>query len=84
MVLEAEEDSLVVGVRPSTNEKELAAQHIRDILIMITEEEETIQGIKEVVAEVQELPIVAISEISWGIDHSSVQIMKKLDTEEHM
>ena len=29
-------------------------------------------------AEVEELPIVAIHAISWGIDRSSVQIMKKI------
>ena len=37
-----------------------------------------------VIAEVEELPIVAINAISWGINHSSVQKMKKLSTEEHI
>ena len=50
--------------------------------MMITEEEETLQGMEEVITEVEELPIVAINAISWGIDRSSVQIMKKLDIEE--
>ena len=38
----------------------------------------------EVIAKVKELPIVAINVISWDIDHSSVQIMKKLNTEENI
>ena len=35
-------------------------------------------------AKVEELPIVAINAISWDIDHSSLQIMKKLNIEEHI
>ena len=42
MVLEAKEDSLVDELKPSTSEKELAALHSIDNLIMITEEEETL------------------------------------------
>ena len=34
--------------------------------------------------EVEEQPIIAINAINWGIDHLSVQIMKKLDIEEHI
>ena len=36
------------------------------------------------VPEVEELPIVAINAISWGIGLLSVQIMKKLDTKENI
>ena len=35
-------------------------------------------------AEVEELPIIAINAINWGLDHLSVQIMKRLDTKEHI
>ena len=62
----------MAGVRPSTNEKELAALHSRSHLIMIIEDEETLQGIKEVEVEVEEPPIVAINAISWGIDRLNV------------
>ena len=72
MVLEEEEDNSVAGVRPSTIEKEPVALHNRDSLIMITEEEETLQGMEDEEAEVEELPIIAINAISWGIDHLSV------------
>ena len=51
---------------------------------MITKEAETLQGMKEDEIEVEELPIVAINAITWGIDHSSVQKMKKLRTKEHI
>ena len=40
MVLEAEEDSQVERVKPTTNKKELATLHRRDKLIMTTKEEE--------------------------------------------
>ena len=51
---------------------------------MIAKEEEILQGMDEVVVEVEKLPIVAINEISWGIDYSSVHKMKKLSTEEQI
>ena len=51
---------------------------------MIIEEEEILQGMEEEEAEVEELPIVAINAINWGIDRLSVQIMKKLDIKEHI
>jgi hypothetical protein len=41
-VLEAEEDSSMVGVRLPTNKKGLAALHNRECLEMIVEEEEII------------------------------------------
>ena len=72
MVLEVEEDSLVVGVRSSTNEKEITTLHNRSHFRMIIEEEETPQEMEEVDVEADELPIVAINEISRGIDHLSV------------
>ena len=84
MVLGVEEDSSMVGVTPSTSEKELAALHNKENLIMITEEEDTLQEMEEVEVEVEELPIVAINAISWGTNHFSVQIMKKIDTKEHI
>ena len=51
---------------------------------MMAEEEEPPQEMVEVAAEVKELPIVAINAISWDIDHSCVQIMKKPNTEAHI
>ena len=51
---------------------------------MTIEEEELLQEMEEVEVEVEELPIVAINEISWGIDHLSFQIMKKSYTEENI
>ena len=51
---------------------------------MMAEGEETPQEMVEVAAGVEELPTIAINAISWDIDHSSVQIMKKLSTEEHI
>ena len=71
-------------IKPLTNEKELTTLHSRSCLIMITKEEETLQGMDEEEAGVEELPIIAMNAISWGIDHLSVQIMKKPDTEEHI
>ena len=84
MVPEAWEESSVVGVRLPPNKKGLATLHNRDRQKMIAEGEEIIQEMSEVLVEVKELPIVVINAISWGIDHSSVQIMKKLNTEEHI
>ena len=63
-MLEVEEDSSVVGVRPLTSEKEIIALHNRDNLIMITEEEEILQELEEAKAEVEELPIIDINAIS--------------------
>ena len=40
MVLEAEEDSQVARVKPSTSKREPTTLHSRDNLIMTTEEEE--------------------------------------------
>ena len=37
----------MIGVKPSTNEKDLTTLHSRSCLIMITEEEETLQGMEE-------------------------------------
>ena len=83
-MLEAKEDSLVVGVRPLTNDKDLAALHSSSCLIMIAAEEEIIYEMEEVITEVEDLPIIAINAINWAIDHSSVQITKKLKTEENI
>ena len=80
MVLEAEEDSSVAGIKPSTNEKELTTLHNRNHFIMIIEEEETTQEMEEVEVEVEELLIIAINAISWGIGHLSVKIVKNPDT----
>ena len=74
----------MAGVKPSISKRELASLHSRNCLIMTTEEEETLQGMDEEEAGVEEVPIVAMNAISWGIDHLSVQIMKKLNTEEHV
>ena len=74
----------MVGVKPSTNEKELTTLHNRSHFIMIIEEEETTQEMEEVEVEVEELLIIAINAISWGIGHLSVQIMKKADIEEQI
>lgn len=71
-MLEAKEDSSMVGVRPPTNKKGLAALHNRGCLEMTTKEEEILQGMNEVIAEVEGLPIIAINVISQGINHSSV------------
>ena len=84
MVPEVEEDSSVAGVRPPASKKGLAALHNRGCQEMIAEGDEVLQGMDEVVAEVKELNIIAINAISWDIDCSSVQIMKKLNTEEHI
>ena len=84
MVLEAEEDSQVPRVNPSTRKKEPTTLHNRDILIMTIEEEEFLQKVKEEEVEVEELPINAINEISWDIDRLSAQKMKKQDTMEDM
>ena len=81
---EAEEDSSVVGVIPPANKKGLATLHSRGNLIMTVEEEETLQEVEGPEVEVEELPIVAINAISFGINHLSAQIMKKLDTKEHI
>ena len=62
----------MVGVKPSSNENELEALHRKSCLIIIIEEEETLQEVEEVEVEVQELPIVAINVISHGIDRLSV------------
>ena len=43
-----------------------------------------LQEVEEVEVEVEELPINAINEISWDIDHLSVQTMKGQDIVEHM
>ena len=51
---------------------------------MTREEEELLQEVEEVEVEVEELPINAINEISWDIDHLSVQTMKGQDIVEHM
>ena len=72
MVLEAEEDSQVARVNPSTNKRELTTLHVKYNLIMTTEEEELLQEVEEAEVEVEELPIDAINAISWGIDHLSV------------
>ena len=84
MELRAREDNSVVGVRAPTSKKGLEALRSRGHLEMTIEEEETLQEMEEVVAKVEELPIIAINAISWGIDHSSVQIMKKINTEENI
>ena len=39
---------------------------------------------EEVEVEVEDLPIVSINVIRWGIDHLSVQIMKKSNTKDHI
>ena len=51
---------------------------------MIAKGEEMLQGMDEVATEVEELPIISINAISWEIDRSSVPIMNKLNTEEHI
>ena len=51
---------------------------------MTIEEEELIQEVEEKKVEVEEPLIVSINAISWDIDHLSVQIMKKLNTEDHI
>ena len=84
MVPEAEEDSLVAGVRPPASKKGLATIHNRGRQEMIAKGEEILQEMAEVATKVEELPIVAINTISWGIDHSSVQRMKKLNTEKNI
>ena len=84
LVLEVEEDHSVVGVKPSTSEKDLAALHNRSSLIMIIKEGETLQEMEEVEVEVEELLIIAINAISWGIGHLSVKIVKNPDTQEQM
>jgi hypothetical protein len=48
---------------------------------MMVEGEEPPWEMVEVTVEVEELPTVAINAISWDIDHSSVHIMKKSNTE---
>ena len=70
----------MAGIKPSTNEKELTTLPNRSRLIMIIEEEETTQEMEEVEVEVEELLIIAINAISWGIGHLSVKIVKNPDT----
>ena len=50
----------------------------------MAEEEEPLQEVVEVIAEVEELPTVAINATSWDTDHSNVQIIKKPDTKAHI
>ena len=51
--------------------EELATLHSRSNFIMITKEKEALQEMEEREVEVEELPIVAIYAISWGICHLS-------------
>ena len=64
LVPEVEEDNSVTGVKPSTRDKDLESLHNKDSLSMTTKEEETLQEMEEAKVEVEELPIVAINEIS--------------------
>ena len=61
----------MVGVKPSTSERESTSLHNRGSLIMTIEEEELLQEEEEVKVEVEELFIVIINTISWDIDHLS-------------
>ena len=78
------EVSSVVKARLPPRKKGLAARHNKDHQEMMAEEEESPHGVVEVAAEVEELPTVGTNTTSWDIDHSNVQIMKKLDTEAHI
>ena len=84
MVLEAEEDSSVVRVKPSTKKRESIALHDRDCLIMTTKEERLLQEVEEVKVEIEELLIIATNAIRWDIACLNVQTMEKQDIEENI
>lgn len=83
MVLEAEVSSMV-GERLPPHKKGRVVRHNKDHQKMMVEGEEPPYEMAKVAAEVEELPIIAINAISWDIDHSSIQIMKKPNTEAHI